>query len=71
MTMIRMLPILFHLLVCPHLTYADQQTLFKKLQNFGNVWKSKMQNEIVAKTAGECAIFCVKNQVIVISTLKF
>ena len=67
-----MLPILFDLLVCPHLTYADQQTLFKKLQNFGNVWKSKMQNEIVVnETAGEYAIFCVKNQVIVISALKF
>ena len=72
MTVIFMLFILFHLLVCSHLAYADQQTRFKKLKNYGDVWKPKMQNEIVTKTAGECAIFCVKDQVIVnsSSTLK-
>ena len=56
--------ILFHLIVCPYSTYADQQTLFKKLHNYGNIWKSKMQTEVAANTsAGACAIFCVKSQV--------
>ena len=67
MSVIFTLSILFYLLVFQHLTYADQQFPFKKLQNYGNVWKSKMQTEITAKTAVECGIFCVENEVIVVS----
>ena len=56
--------ILFHLIVCPYSTYAEQQTLFKKLQNHGDLWKSKMQTEVAAITSSSaCAIFCAKSQV--------
>ena len=59
-----MLTMLVHLLMCLHLAHANQQKLFKKTQKFGNIWKSNMQSEIAAKSANECAIFCVKDQVI-------
>ena len=60
MTEIRKLSIL---LLYLQLAYASQQTLFKKSQTLKNIWKPKMQREAVAKTASECAIFCVKEEV--------
>ena len=60
MTEIRKLSIL---LLYLQLAYASQQTLFKKSQTLKNIWKPKMQRETVAKTASECAIFCVKEEV--------
>ena len=60
MTEIRKLAIL---LLYLQLAYASQQTLFKKSQTLKNVWKTKMQRKTVAKTASECAIFCVKEEV--------